>query len=252
MLRQAGYRFIELIYYIRFFGAGQGFSIWIRLVLSRAEEIRLSVAGFKNPVFIRRKDSDPAIFFQIFGEQQYKWGGIENLHPHVIVDAGSNVGFSALFFAHQFPQARIYCIEPDPSNYRQLLKNTAGYEQIRAEQAALWPYDEKLDLKNQDTESASIRVEKNDASMIQGVSIPTLMQRNAIDRIHILKIDIEGAEKELFSGDVSSWLSKTDIIIIELHDMYRAGTAQAFFHAIHDRFDKIYIQGENIICYIKH
>ncbi len=177
---------------------------------------------------------------------------MEHIHPLTIVDAGSNVGFSALFFAQKFPQAKIYCIEPDPDNYSQLLKNTTNYENIRTHQAALWPIDEMLNLNNNHQESASIRVEKTNSANVEGISIPKLMQQYQIDKIDILKIDIEGAEKELFSNRPADWLSKVDIILIELHDMYIDGTSKAFFHAIHDRLDKMYIQGENIICFLKN
>lgn len=252
MFRKAGYKFIELIYYIRFFGTGTGFMVWLKILLSKKAEIKLSIPSFKNPVYIRRKDSDPAIFFQIFGEMQYQWHDMEHIHPLTIVDAGSNVGFSALFFAQKFPQAKIYCIEPDPDNYSQLLKNTTNYENIRTHQAALWPIDEMLNLNNNHQESASIRVERTNSANVEGISIPKLMQQYQIDKIDILKIDIEGAEKELFSNQPADWLSKVDIILIELHDMYIDGTSRAFFHAIHDRLDKMYIQGENIICYLKN
>jgi hypothetical protein len=36
--------------------------------------------------------------------------------------------------------------------------------------------------------------------------------------IDLLKIDIEGAEAELFSTNYESWLPKTRVIVIELHD----------------------------------
>ncbi len=41
----------------------------------------------------------------------------------VIIDAGANVGFAALYFLHQLPGSIIYCIEPDPENFIFLRKN---------------------------------------------------------------------------------------------------------------------------------
>lgn len=39
-----------------------------------------------------------------------------------------------------------------------------------------------------------------------------------MDRIDILKIDIEGAESVLFSQDCHDWLSRTNCLAIEIHD----------------------------------
>lgn len=61
--------------------------------------------------------------------------------PRVIVDAGANIGLTAVYFANQFPAARILALEPESSNYALLCKNTAAYPQ-----AALWSSTATLDL----------------------------------------------------------------------------------------------------------
>jgi hypothetical protein len=40
-----------------------------------------------------------------------------------------------------------------------------------------------------------------------------------IDRIDILKVNIEGAEREMFA-DAPDWLSKVGCVLIELHNGY--------------------------------
>jgi hypothetical protein len=45
-----------------------------------------------------------------------------------------------------------------------------------------------------------------------------ILRESGQDRISLLKIDIEGAEVQLFSEGCESWLSKVDNIVIELHD----------------------------------
>ena len=39
---------------------------------------------------------------------------------------------------------------------------------------------------------------------------------HGMERIGLLKMDIEGAEEEIFAGDFS-WLDKVDIVLVELH-----------------------------------
>jgi hypothetical protein len=83
------------------------------------------------------------------------------------------------------------------------------------------------------------------ASMMRG--------RRPLSRIRstaILKIDIEGGEQDLFSGDVS-WLPLMPIVIVELHDWMLPGQAVArnFLRAISVLdFDFVHV-GENVFCF---
>ena len=56
---------------------------------------------------------------------------------------------------------------------------------------------------------------------VRSVSIRMLLEMTELKRVSILKIDIEGSEKELFSHDVG-WLKSIDNIVIELHGDERA------------------------------
>jgi len=62
------------------------------------------------------------------------------------------------------------------------------------------------------------------------VTIPGLMSQYGLTRIDLLKLDIEGAEKELFAA-ASDWIDKVDAIAIELHDRFKRGCSQAFYNA---------------------
>jgi FkbM family methyltransferase len=79
-----------------------------------------------------------------------------------------------------------------------------------------------------------------------GISMSTLMQRYGISEIDLLKIDIEGAETELFSGDVS-WLTRTGAIAIEFHQTSAGHTRQL------SRFDELIKQyGMAIVAETRH
>ena len=66
--------------------------------------------------------------------------------PPVIIDAGANVGLSAVFYANRFPNARIIAIEPEPSNYEMLKRNVVPYSNVTPVQAALWKENGPLRL----------------------------------------------------------------------------------------------------------
>jgi hypothetical protein len=64
----------------------------------------------------------------------------------------------------------------------------------------------------------------------------------------LLKIDIEGGEKQLFESNYENWLPKTKCIIIELHDGVLK-EAQNFFKAI-SKYDFSYFNSENLLSSI--
>ena len=81
---------------------------------------------------------------------------------------------------------------------------------------------------------------------MSAVTIPGILREMDAARIDILKLDIEGAEYELFKTGAESWLGAIRQIVIELHDRYRPGCSQVFYAAI-GRFPFAQeIRGENI------
>ena len=44
-----------------------------------------------------------------------------------IVDIGSNIGITALYWIYKNPKAQVYCFEPSKINYERLIKNTKNY-----------------------------------------------------------------------------------------------------------------------------
>src|SRR5262249_32454906 len=60
-------------------------------------------------------------FKDIFVQQVYRFDA-RRPDPHVI-DAGSNIGVSTLYFKHLYQRARVTAFEPDPGLFRTLQEN---------------------------------------------------------------------------------------------------------------------------------
>ena len=75
------------------------------------------------------------------------------------------------------------------------------------------------------------------------------MNKFNIPIIDILKIDIEGAEYNLFANNPHDWLNKTRCLIIELHDLLSPGTSQIFFKEMANYKWNTFIKGENIVSF---
>ena len=81
---------------------------------------------------------------------------------------------------------------------------------------------------------------------VQGMTLDNIMATYELDYIDYLKIDIEGAELEVFQ-DKPGWVSKVGVMVLELHDRDRPGCRESFFGNI-DGFDHISELGENVIA----
>ncbi len=182
--------------------------------------------------FLRPNTSDLFTFDQVFIKQQYK---IElSFEPKTIVDAGANIGLSAAYFAITYPAAQIIAIEPEAGNFNQLLKNTAVYKNVKALHKGLWNKETFVKIINVDDHVNSFMVQEDeeDSTGIPTVSLQSIMQQNNWETIDILKIDIEGSEKEVFEENADYWLPKTRSVFVETHDRMRKGSTDAVLSAI--------------------
>jgi len=80
---------------------------------------------------------------------------------------------------------------------------------------------------------------------VRAVTIVDIIREYGIDRIDLLKMDVEGSEKEIFS-DADQWIGSIEAICMELHDRFKAGCSRAFFKAVNDFPIEIY-RGEDVL-----
>jgi FkbM family methyltransferase len=186
---------------------------------------------------LRRYSSDVMVFHQILVHEEYqplveyikKYDSVNNILS--IVDAGSNIGLSSLYLKVFFPAAKAYCVEPDSSNFEALCKNLKlnHLNDCTAIHAAIWHKNQMLSLSNnfRDGKDWSISVEAvekkiDSPNKVEGITIAELMMQNNMSVIDILKIDIEGAERYIFSSIQSceTFLPVTKYLAMEIHEEF--------------------------------
>lgn len=159
-----------------------------------------------------------------------------------VIDAGANIGFTAILFANWWPQCKIISIEPDKENYELTLKNTLSYSNITVLNGGLWNKEVKLRIEAGQEDGFVVREVNSDQTQIKsenltlGISIDQLLKNYNISQIDFLKMNIEGSEKEIFSENYQTWLPQTKTMLIELHDGKNAGCSKAVFSAV-NQFD---------------
>ena len=181
----------------------------------------------------KRPSSDLNVFAQIYQYEEYK-PVVETFQKHFpsskklnVIDAGSNIGLTSVYLSHYFPNSNFITIEPDTSNFESVKYNLESNKVKNAIKikGGIWSKNTNLKIVNdfRDKKDWSIRVqETNEEADLKAFSLQYLMDEYKFDHIDILKIDIEGSEKEVFTGlyaDVS-FLSKTKCIAVEIHDEF--------------------------------
>jgi len=224
----------------------RGLIIYFRLKQSGRRSI--GVPGIKHPVILRAGKADKITFREIFMRREYAIELPVSLKPEFIIDGGANIGFTSVFFANRYPGARILSVEPDAGNYQTLIENTRPYPGITPVQSALWHRRETIHVVDHGYGERGFMIEREAAGItLQATSIPDLMAEYKLPHIDILKMDIEGSEKEVFQEGYEQWLPRTRCLIIELHDRMKPGCSAAVFKAI-TRYDfSLAIRGENLI-----
>ena len=241
---------------------------WYARKLRRVDRPRVfTVADRRIVIHHRGEIAHLNAIDQVFTQRQYEIPAIgANMHAAahahyaaivaaggvpLIIDAGANIGASALWLAATYPAALIVAVEPAADNLA-LLRQNCATRQYDIHAAAIGPADGETMLTNiaAGADGYQTRDDAPDGTPVPVISIATLLHAHPTAEPFLLKVDIEGAEKALFSGD-GAMLDRFPIIAMEPHDWMLPGqrTALPFFrfHVEHER-DFGY-QGENIFSF---
>lgn len=148
---------------------------------------------------------------EIFVEQSYKFQTFSDA-PRII-DCGSNIGLSSIYFLQNYPNCKVTCFEPDDEIVEIFKKNISAFG-FEAEilNKAVW-------IENGDLFFASDGQLGGKINEKRGRRVEcTRLKDYIIEKIDFLKIDIEGAELMVLQ-DCKDRLHHVDNIFIEYHCM---------------------------------
>ena len=176
---------------------------------------------YKNRYKIIFKDPKAFLYSvkELFVEEIYKFKAQDDT-PYII-DCGSYIGTSILFFKTQYPNAKILAFEPDNSNFELLNNNIKNWDlkDIEIQNAAIWIDNLGVNFIA-DGNMASKIDESNNTAHNENQKTKSVRLRDLLtEKIDFLKIDIEGAEYEVLV-DCESKLSFVENLFIEYHGNY--------------------------------
>lgn len=206
------------------FNAAKFFMLWIfffmigKLHVKNKYLFKLRFKKF-NKIFTcyLSDNSDLAILTEIFIKDEYNLN-LQDI-PTTILDVGSNVGLSVVYFKLKYPNATIYAFEPDPETFKKLQKNTSQFSGIHCFNLAVSDLDghERFYLYPESSMSSSLikRVDNQDCLDIESIKLDTFISKFDIKSVDLMKVDIEGAEYRVFNNFKNLNMVKT--IIGEMH-----------------------------------
>ncbi len=226
-------------------------SVKTALALRRKQPDLLNIEG--NDFHLRKDTTDRYTFCDVFLHDSLQTRNLIT-DPRLIVDCGAHIGCASLFFTLRYPDARIVSIEPDKDNYQILTRNLGSLENVTTINAAVWNESAPVEIANPGTSPTGLYVKESDpqaTDVVRGVTISEILNDCPELRIDILKLDVEGAERRLFSSDsCHDWLPKIRVLIVELHDRLLPGCSKTLFRAL-DRYDYEYHECNGCVAVIE-
>lgn len=224
-----------------------GLITFVKLKIGFTRNIRLN--KIQHKIRLRPNSSDVTTFKHIFAHGDYELS--LDYQPKVIIDAGANVGLAAVFFANKFPDAKIIAIELSPANFQLLVENTNHYHNIKTINAGLWHRHQVLKFKEEGFSAWGYKVNnalEGSGISVNSITISDIIKQYDIKIIDLLKVDIEGAEVEVFSENFKEWLPLVRYLVIEFHDRSRPGSSATVKAALAKfNFNELEMVGENAV-----
>lgn len=208
-------------------------------------EIRLKVKGRRFALKMRR--CDIYTLAEVLHERQYRI--VEELPQRpTIVDAGANIGITALWFLAHRPAARLHCFEPEEVNHGLLCENVAGRGDVTIEKAALGARAGQTVLHlarhgalhrtrrpsgggagSPGTDQVEAQPARSGgegvgsaAEVIGTLTVPSIrlgdyLEAVGLSTVDLLKVDVEGEELELLRG-LGPAIARVERIAGEVHE----------------------------------
>jgi FkbM family methyltransferase len=144
----------------------------------------------------------------------------------VVLDVGSNTGMFSLKQAAR--GARVYAFEPNPQAYSRLMRNieeNSLADRVSGFQLALGSRPGQAALKAA-TATVLTRVQFDSQGDVKVDSLDQVIPGLGIDRVQLMKLDVEGAEAEILAGGTQV-LDRVERIVMEYHGSERLHQVRA-------------------------
>jgi FkbM family methyltransferase len=196
--------------------------IYIGNTLSNSKEIRIKTPTVEKPRININNNTEPTYinYIEFFIDKIYdKY--LKRRDLGVVIDVGANIGLWAEYIRLTSKYKKIYAIEPNVKALEILRNSFKDPSKVEIVDRAMSKSDGELDFYI-DTENSTISSVANYGSLtssykVKSISFKSFIKEYGIDRVGLLKVDIETGEYDLFDSLDSEDFSIIDNILVEYH-----------------------------------
>lgn len=183
------------------------------------------IVGLGRRLWIRPGTKDKAVFKQHFMDREL-YALPRHPDAQVVIDLGAHIGLATESLRRQYPGARIISVEMDRENYELCVRNHASTPNQETVHAAIWSTSGVAEVTDVGNGNWGYRARPvgggvadpiGDRQTTQALTFSELLRDRGIDRVSILKVDIEGSEAELFEASWREIFASVDLVAVEIH-----------------------------------
>lgn len=218
--------------------------------------LNLNLNFNKNYKFYIRNNEDASVFIEHILTPYYSFKIKSNRKNFILIDCGGFNGIESLrlkqIFIEQDKKLKIFIIEANKINYDICVNHFSNDIDVKLYNKVLYhtskeTFFEKPGLLNQ---GFSYSKKKNKIKN-ETISINDIISKNKINKVDILKIDIEGLEKNIFEKN-TEWINKIECIVIEYFHLNDIDEFNLLFSLLINKGFKFDIFKENFLIYKKN
>jgi FkbM family methyltransferase len=217
-LSKGAYKKIKKIFYHPYSVFGIG---WAKeKILKHQTDLNLKYHTYRDKYKIAFRDGPVFLVSidELFIREFYRFRPGTD-HPRII-DCGSYIGTSILYFKTNYPNAVVSGFEPDETNFAIIKSNLENWNfpDTSITNAAIWVNNDYISFHSKGNMASRIEsgpTETGDKKTVKCVRLKDLLN----EEIDFLKIDIEGAEHAVLK-DCDDQLSRVKNLFVEYHGVY--------------------------------
>jgi len=145
------------------------------------------------------------------------------------IDIGSNIGYYAILESSKIgDNGLVWSIEPSPQNFKTLSKNIILNQRknIKCYNIAIGEKNGKIDFLISEKsnwskiKNESDHIEKGDKIIqVDIMTLDSFSEKNEIKKVDLLRMDVEGYERNIIEGSMNFLEKFKPILMIEVHKM---------------------------------
>jgi FkbM family methyltransferase len=170
--------------------------------------------------------TDIFVFFQVFIVRGYAplfdFLTKHSVTVNCVIDAGANVGYFTQALLLKFSPETLIGLEPERNNFLQASKNVLPVApHAKLLQTALWTHAATVSLRVDGGNDWGVRISNPDIGneISEALSLTDIFEFGETDIFDVVKLDIEGAEFELFANEAFlRELTRVKCLALEIHE----------------------------------